>query len=221
LNGLPYGSLVLSPVSALLLKPDEFRRGLQVFLSGVQHDVHVSVFGIEAGLRGIALLFRFFVSCVGPALCRIKCSEVQGIERDSDVLFADTEETAHADHRGHHVTLLVDDHVVDFAEIVAVAIFHGAADEGLGGPVRGGLPREIFDIALARRLFGLFVRDSRGLVITRRGIVGLLAILGLCRLVDGRFQILSFLKVLFQRWKRIADPLFQIVVLTGSGIALE
>ena len=219
---LPHGSVLLSAVSALLVKPGEFRCGLQVFVRRVQHDVHVSVFGIEAGIRGIALLFRFFVSRVSAALlCRINCSKFQGIERNSDVLFADSEEAADAYDCSHHVTLLIDDHVVDLAEIVTITVFNGAADQRLGSPVRAGLAREIVDIALARRLFGVFTRGSRGLVVTHRSVVGLLAILGLRCLVDGRFQILNFLEMLFQRRECIAGPLLQIVVFTGSDIALE
>jgi hypothetical protein len=180
------------------------------------------MFGIEAGVRGIALLFQFFFSwLVLTSRCRINCAEFQGIERDSDVLFTDTEEAADAYYRSHHVALLVDDHVVDFTEIVAVAIFDGAADQGLGGPVRGGLARKIFYVALARRLFGVVIRSSRGLIVTRRNIVALLATLGLRCLVDGRFQVLSFFEVLFQLRECIPGPLLQIVVFTGSGIALE
>ena len=94
------------------------------------------MFGIEAGLIGLFFPLSLLVPRFGGSVLHgLGGLEVQLIERHADILFADAEEAANADHHGNHVALFVDDHVVDLAEIVAVAVLDGAADQGFSRPI--------------------------------------------------------------------------------------
>ena len=54
------------------------------------------------------------------------------IPRNRDLLFADPQEAAHADHGSfHRACFCIDDHVVDFTNGIAV----GRIDGGIGDPV--------------------------------------------------------------------------------------
>ena len=61
-------------------------------------------------------------------------AELKHIERDANILFADAKKSSDPNDDGDYISILVDDNVVDLAEIVAIAALNRSTYEGLSSP---------------------------------------------------------------------------------------
>jgi len=65
--------------------------------------------------------------------------DVQGFERNGDVLFANAEKPADADHHGMNRAFAVDQHLVDVADFLVARAVHIGADELRAAHLLGAL----------------------------------------------------------------------------------